>query len=278
VASIRAATREGEPVLTVPGMAMLNFLAERPMPSRYYNLYAVHIAHDAGAGVVAGAEASGVRLVVADAYDFFSERNRLRDYAPALTDYLRRDFAPAFSVAIDEHLFLRRRPSPLPARETLDALAECDAGSEKWDRRTLQQHLLFDILYHFLAADSLGVSDDVSTLCRIAPPGPAELRFRVGYRQPSEVRPGSELGAEIWVHRQGHADELLYRESLALVPVPAWSSPAAVERSVDLSRFAGEQAWLLFRSRFRGEVRMNELDFKGFAMVWQDPRIELQAR
>ena len=73
-------------------------------------------------------------------------------------------------------------------------------------------------------------------------------------------------------------DELLYRESLALAPVPAWSSPPAVERSVDLSRFAGEETWLMFRSRFRGEVRMNELDFKGFAMVWQDPRIELQAR
>ena len=278
VAAIRAATREGEPVLTVPGFAMLNFLAERPMPSRHYNLYAVHIAHDGGAGVVEGAEASGVKLAVADYYDFFSERNRLRDYAPALFDYLRRNFAPEFSVAIDEHLFLRRRPSPLPVRETLDALAECDAGGEKWDRRTLQQHLLFDILYHFLEVDSLGVSDDVSTLCRIALPGPAELRFRVGYRQPTEVRPGSELVAEIWAHRQGRADELLYRESLALAPVPGWSSPPALERSVDLSRFAGEEVWLILRSRFGGEVRMNALDFKGFAMVWQDPRIELLAR
>jgi len=275
VAAIRAGTRDGEAVLTIPGFAMLNFLADRPMPSRYYNLYAVHIAHDRGVGVVQGAEASEVKLVVADAYDFFSERNRLRDYAPALTDYLRRTFAPAFSVAIDEHLFLRRRPLPLPSGPTLDALADCDAGIEKWDRRTLQPHLLFDVLYHFLAPDSVSVADDVSTLCRLALPGPSELRFRVGSRQPTQVRPGSELVAELWVHRRGHADELLYRERLPLAPVLGWSSPPALERSVDLSRFAGEEAWLILRSRFRGGVRMNPLDFKGFAMVWQDPRIEL---
>ncbi len=274
VGAIRAATRDGQAVLTVPGFAMLNFLADRPMPSRYYNLYAVHIARDGGAGVVEGAETSGVQLAVADSWDFFSERNRLRDYAPMLTDYLRRQFAPAFSVAIDEHLFLRRRPSPLPARETLDALADCDAGTEKWDRRTLQHHLLFDVLYHFVHADSLETVDDVSTLCRIAVPGPAELRFRVGYRQPTEIRPGSELAAEIWAHLDGRADALLFRETLPLTPVRGWSSPPAVERSIDLSRFVGEEVLLVFRTRFRGEIRMNPLDFKGFAMVWEDPRIE----
>jgi hypothetical protein len=274
VAAIRAETRAGEPVLTLPGLAMLNFLAERPLPSRYTNLYAVHIAHDRGAGVVEGSEQSGVRLVVADYDDFFSERSRLRDYAPLLTDYLRRSFAPIFSVAIDEHLFLRRRPSPLPARETQGALAECDAATRKEGRRSLQQHLLFDILYHRLETDSVDISDDVSTLCRVEVPGPSELRFRVGYRQPVEVRAGSDLVAEIWVQRRGHADELLYREGLPLAPVRGWRSPPARERTLDLSRFAGEELWLIFRTRFRGEVRMNLLDFTGFAMVWQDPRIE----
>jgi hypothetical protein len=275
VAAIRAGTREGEPVLTLPGFAMLNFLAERPMPSRYYNLYAVHIAHDRGAGVVEGAEAGGVRLAVADYHDFFSERNRLRDYAPLLTEYLRRNFAPAFSVAIDEHLFLRRRPTPLPQRPALDAVADCDSGRSGWDRRSLQSHLLFDILYHHLDDAAHNATEDVSTLCRVAVPGPAELAFRVGYRQPTEVRPGSDLSAEIWAHREGRPDELLYRESLPLVPVRGWNSPPAVERRVDLSRFAGETPIVVFRTRFRGEVRMNLLDFKGFAMVWQDPRIEL---
>ncbi len=277
VAAIRAGTRDGEPVLTLPGLAMLNFLADRPAPSRYYNLYAVHVAHDQGAGVVEGAEVADVQLAVADYDDFFSERNRLRDYAPLLTDYLRRNFAPAFSVAIDEHLFLRRRVSPLPARETLDALADCDIDAGKGERRTLRHHLLFDILYHGFELDPGAASEEVSTRCRIELPGPSEIRFRVGTRQPAEVRAGSELVAELWAQRPGHADERLYRETLTLAPVGGWSSPPALERSVDLSRFAGEETWLVFRSRFRGEVRMNALDFTGFAMVWQDPRIELRA-
>ncbi len=275
VAAIRAGTRDGEPVLTLPGLAMLNFLSERPMPGRYANLYAVHIAHDQGAGVVEGAEAAGVRLVVADYDDFFSERNRLRDYAPALSDYLRRNFEPVFSVAVDEHLFLRRRDSPLPARTTLDALAECDAGAEEGQRRWVRSHLLFEILYHRLGPRSLERADEVSTRCRIAPRGPSELRFRVGYRQPEAVETGSELVAEIWAQRSGHADELLYRESLPLAPIRGWASPPPLERSVDLSRFAGEELWLVLRSRFHGGVRMNPLDFTGFAMVWQDPRVEL---
>ncbi len=275
VAAIRAGTREGEPVLTLPGFAMLNFLADRPMPGRYYNLYAVHIAHDRGAGVVEGVEAGRVRLAVADYDDFFSERTRLRDYAPVLTEYLRRTFAPAFSVAIDKHLFLRRRATPLPERPTQDALADCDADHETRRGRTLRHHLLFDILYHFLDDESPGGIQDVSTLCRVAVPDAAELAFRVGYRQPAEVRTGSELTAEIWVHRDGRSDELLYRESLPLEPVHGWISPPAAERRVDLSRFAGEEPMLIFRTRFRGGVRMNTLDLDGFAMVWQDPRIEL---
>jgi hypothetical protein len=274
VAAIRAGTRDGEPVLTLPAFAMLNFLADRPMPGRYYNLYSVHIAHDGGAGVVEGAEAARVRLAVADYHDFFSEHTRLRDYAPRLTDYLRRTFAPAFSVAIDEHLFLRRRAAPLPDRPGEDALADCDATPGTWTGRALREHLLFDVLYHFLDDGAPGAIQDLSTLCRVAVPDAAELVFRVGYRQPTEVRPGSELTAEVWVHREGHADELLYRESLPLVPVIGWNSPPAAERRVDLSRFAGERPILLLRTRFRGGVRMNTLDLKGFAMVWQDPRIE----
>jgi hypothetical protein len=216
-----------------------------------------------------------VRLAVADYHDFFSERTRLRDYAPVLTEYLRRTFAPAFSVAIDEHLFLRRRAAPLPEGPAQDALADCDAGPEAWSRRTLRHHLLFDVLYHFLYDRSAEAIQDVSTLCRVRVPEGAELAFRVGYRQPTEVEPGSELTAEIWVHRDGRPDELVYRESLPLVPVRGWVSPPAAERRVDLSRFAGEAPILILRTRFRGGVRMNPLDFKGFAMVWQDPRVEL---
>ncbi len=101
ITRIQAATQPGDAVLTIPAGAMLNFLAERPMPSRYYNLYAVHIAGDQGAGVVAGARASGVKLAVTDYDDFFSERSRLRDYAPLLVDFVRREFAIDFTLGSD---------------------------------------------------------------------------------------------------------------------------------------------------------------------------------
>lgn len=272
VREIRARTRPGEALLALPGFAMLNFLAERPMPGRYYNFYAVHIARDRGAGVVAGAEAAGLQLVVADSHDFFSERTRLREYAPVLTEYLRRYFEPAFSVAIDEHLFLQRRALPLPERETLDALAHCDAGTQGWEGRVVRQHLLFDALYHFLPE---GAGERVAeTRCRVEVPGPAELRLGLGSRQPSRVEPGSELVAEILVERPGAEPELLHREVLPLSPVLGFGSPPALERRLDLSRWAGEGVDLVLRTRMRGDVRMNELDLKGFAMVWQDPRLE----
>ena len=128
ISRIVQATRPGEPVLTIPAGSMLNFLAERPMPSRYYNLYAVHIAHDRGAGVVAGARAAGVRLVVTDSDDFFSERSKLREYAPLLVDFVRREFTIDYNLAVDQQIFLRRRETPLPERATLDVFERCDVG------------------------------------------------------------------------------------------------------------------------------------------------------
>jgi hypothetical protein len=278
VRTIRSLTRDAEPVLTVPGLAMLNFLAERPMPSRYYNHYAVHIVHDQGAGVVEGVEASRLRLAVADYHDFFSERNRLRDYAPVLTDHLRRQFRPLFSVAIDEHLFLARRDDVLPAGRTASALSDCDADAFEWGRgRGIRSHLLFDILYHFDEAKRADVRD-LSTLCRVALPEAARLRFRIGYRQPTRVEPGSDLVAEIWVRPVGSRSGAVrvHAETLPLLPVQGWASPPADERVVDLSRWSGSDVVLVFRTVLRGRVHMNELDMKGFAAVWQDPQIEFE--
>ena len=34
----------------------------------------------------------------------------------------------------------------------------------------------------------------------------------------------------------------------------------------------------MFWTLFRGEVAMNTLDFKGFAMAWHDPQIEYEKR
>jgi hypothetical protein len=280
IATIRAATRPDEAVLTIPAGAMLNFLAERPMPSRYYNLYAVHIARDQGAGVVAGAREAGVGLVVTDYDDFFSERARLREYAPRLADYVRREFEIAFTLASESQLFLRRRATPLPERASLDALADCDAGASSDEPRSVRDHLLFRSLHHRLAPGTPGQTQERVTRCRVRVPADATLALQIGYRQPLRIDRKAQLSAEIEVSEAGATPEAgaaLLRTPIPLGPARSWSSPPGPQFRLDLSRWAGREVELVLRTRFQGRAEMHELDFAGFAMLWQDPRIEYDA-
>jgi hypothetical protein len=275
--AIRERTAPGEAVLTLPAGSMFNFLAERPMPSRYYNLYAVHIAHDGGAGVVAGARAAEVRLAVADYDDFFSERVSLREYAPLLVDFLRREFQVALSIGVDKQLFLERREPPLPERATLDALADCDVDGSAQGARHVSGHLLFRSLHHALAAAPKGGVERVETRCRVHVPPGAELMLRVAYRQPVRLALGSELVAEVGAVDAAASpprEQLLLRAPIPIKPWFGWASPAGSELRVDLSRYADRDLELVFRSRFKGRIEMEPLDLTGFAMLWQDARLE----
>ena len=277
IARIQKLTRPGEAVLTLPAGSMLNFLAQRPMPSRYYNLYAVHIAHDRGAGVVEGARKAGVRLVVADYDDFFSERSKLREYAPLLVDFLRREFTIDFSLGIDEQLFLKRRATVLPESESFDALAECDVKPGRADRRSVRDHLLFRSLHHSLEKGAPGESQRVVTRCRVHVPEAATLALQVGYRQPTRIDPDAQLVAEIVVmdgDTKPPRSDLLLHAPIPVGPALGWSSPPGPEFRLDLSRWSNRDVVLVFRTLFRGSVAMNELDFSGFQMLWQDPRLD----
>ena len=273
-------SRPGEPVLTLPGLSMLNFLAERPMPGRYYNLYAVHIAHDEGGSVIDGLEQERVRIVLADYDGFFSEIVGLREYAPRLTDYLRRRFQPVSLVAIDEHLFLARRPHPLPQRRLVNVLDDCDVGYFDWHNRGIQEHLLFDMLYHPLQAGGHLLRRQAETLCRVSVPDGAVLAFAMGYRQPSRVRRGTEIVGEIWLRGLARPEQPMrrvFRHAIEPSAPFAWESPPHQEFRVDLSAWSGQDVLLMFRTLYSGDVRTNELDFKGFTMVWQDPQLEYEA-
>jgi hypothetical protein len=281
VSAIQSMTQPGEPVLTLPALSMLNFLADRPVPSRYYNLYAVHIAHDGGAGVVRGAEQNGVRLVVADYDDFFSERARLRKYAPELTRYLQRVFEPMLTVSVDERIYLRRRPRPLPDREVRSVLGSCDvAEAFDWTQRGTQGHLLFETLYHPHEPKGQPARRSATTLCRVQVPPGAVLAFALGFRQPSEVEPGTRVTAEVWIRSgrgAGEPPELLRRDTVEPLSATDWASPAPLEQRIDLSGWGGQEVLLIFRSLYRGAARMNLLDFRGFPVFWQDPRLEFEA-
>ena len=219
VGTIREKTDDGEALLTVPDLAMLNFLAERRMPSRYYNLYEHHIAHDRGAAVVAGAESNRVRFAVTRYNNFFSDRVGLRDYAPDLARYLRTHFVVDYAVASDQYIFLSRRAEPLPERVTLGVLGDCEFRDE---HQLVREHLFFENLYHNF--DRARGNRLVATSCTVAVPERAELVLGVGYRRPSRVLRGTSLSMEISVALEGTSVELLS----TVVPVRAhrsWKSP-----------------------------------------------------
>ncbi len=271
VEKIREMTKDGDYVLTVPALAMFNFLAERDMPGRFYNLYEHHIAHDAGAGVVEAAEALGVDLVVSDYNNFFSDRVGMRAYAPVLAKYLENYFEPAFDVAGNRYRYLTRRAVPLDVRERIDATADCDI--QLGDSVYLQEHLLFESLYQ--ARQSESPRAPVDTLCKVSVPEGGVFAVSIGYRRPAAAARNASITAQVWISEGAEWERLLS----TVIPVKSpdgWSSPPAKEFKVDLSEYAGRDVTLRFRSIFRGRVRirMTYLDPGGYSLIWQGPHIE----
>ncbi len=266
---------EGEAVLTVPDLSMLNFLAERPVPSPYYNLYEHHIAKDQGAGVVAGAQAHDVGLVITRYDNFFSDRVGLLEYAPKLSSYIITHFRRTLVGADDDYIVYQRRPEPLPEHAFIRVLDDCDWEAEEVD---LRHHLLFSSLYHRSLPGREMPSDGVETICRVLIPDTGGvLALELGYRRPHLSKLGTTLHAEIFVQVDGEA-EVVLDEQLRVVRRQGTRIQQAYKRfEIDLSRWAGKRASFLFRTRLQGAVKTHPLDFKGFAMVWRDVRLQTEA-
>jgi hypothetical protein len=273
VEAIQERTSEGDALLTVPALTMLNFLSERPMPGRYYNLYEHHIVRDGGAAVVEAAEASDVRLVVADYNNFFSDRVGLRLYAPALASYLRTHFEPEFDVANNRYQYLRRRDEPLREGQRVEFLADCE-----WDPESAtytSEHLRFASLYQ--GRDPLRPNATLDTTCDVRVPDHAELVFSLGQQNPWAASRDASFEAEVLVSHGGKS-ELLFSDSVEIRrPTGLTEPPAAVQR-VDLSRFAGQDVTVVLRSRLDGWSRKNRYGLGALAMVWQDPHLEVRER
>jgi len=271
---IRKLTGENEYVLTVPALSMLNFLAERDMPGRYYNLYEHHIAHDQGAGVVEAAERHRVRLVVSDFNNFFSDRVGLRDYAPKLAQYMRTRFAPRFDVAGNRFRYLVRRVEPVVGIVETTAIASCDLDGGSEPEVRIEEHLLFSSLYHSRSSDQPW--KPVETSCRVAVPERATLAVSIDYRKPYSATRDASLAAEIWV-RDGEHEEKLLSETIRVEGHQGLFTSPGTEHVVDLSKFAGREVTLRFRTSFRGNIRIQRLspfDDGGYTLIWEDPRIE----
>jgi len=269
---IQAETRPGEALLTVPDLSMLNFLADRPMPSAYYNQYEHHIAHDQGEAVVHGAEQNAGSLAITRFNDFFSDRVGLRDYAPRLARYLRTHFEMKYTVGREDFVHLQRREHPIALPDATPLLASCDLER---GYQHVREHLLFPALYHEPGTGDEMEAATIETVCQVTVPEPgAELRVRVGYRAPATVAPDTTLSAEVLVLARGQKT-LMARKHFIVEPrsIDVRRRALAPELRVDLSPWAGEPVRLLLRTVRRGRVHVRPLERQGFGTIWQDPKL-----
>lgn len=276
VALIRELSAPGEPVLAMPGLAMLNFLAERPMPGAYANFFAVHIAHDGGQGVVQAVEKESVRWAIVENFDYFADDLKMREFAPVLMTYLHRNFRQKFGIANDRHWILERRETPLPPYSRTSVLSSCDTIQMDFAPRVVRSRLLYDGLYHRFRGP--GVTDPrvLETRCEVSVPRDGRLYFSLGYRQPDRASGDAAISAKISVtplEGRGRRKQI-FSETMTVTPVSDWVSPAPREHLLPLDAYGGRRVRLTFRTTFTGEVVPNFLDFEGFAVTWNDVNIE----
>lgn len=272
VRTIQAETRPQEALLTVPDLSMLNFLADRPMPSAYYNLYDHHIAHDGGAAVVEGAKAHAGPLAIVRFNDFFSDRRGLREYAPVLVDYLRTHYDMAYKVGREDFVHLRRRETPRTDPAGRSVLPWCDTSR---GYQSVREHLLFPALYHDPGTGVEMEAATIETLCTIPVPKQGGVfSVRMGYRAPARVAPRTTLTTEVLVigvnTKRLVARKVFPVEADAGVPRRVAFDP---EFRLDLSPWAGRELRLILRTIRRGRVEVRPLESRGFGSVWEDPRI-----
>lgn len=291
VSLIQSLTQPGEHVLTMPALSMLNFLADRPVPGKYYNLYGVHIGHDEGRGVVEAAERDNVQWVIAHYFNFFSDAGVMSAFAPRLIEYVRRTFKIERTIGTDIHMFMKRRPEPLPITSPVDLRKSCDVSRSVVGDRVAITHLLFDTLYHMHGKGKLNTTSRRDTVCNVHVEPGGTFYFMLDHRQPSGIKRDSWLLARVWVISAADAasgavtlpDDLdngkiqpRFAMDLPLASADGWLSAPPTEHVIDLSDFAGVEggdAMIILRSTFEGDVISIPYDYRGLGVEWHDLRL-----
>lgn len=291
VSALQSVTQPGEHVLTMPALSMINFLADRPVPGKYYNLYGVHIGHDEGRGVVEAAERDGVQWVVAHYFNFFSDAGVMSSFAPRLIEYVRRTFKIEREIGTDVHMFMKRRPAPLPVASPVDLRTSCDISRTPIGDRVVISHLLFDTLFHMHGKGKLNSTSRRDTVCTVRVEQGARFYFMVDYRQPSEINRDSFLRARVWAISAADAasgkftlpDDLdsgaippRFALDIPLATAEGWMSLPPTEHTIDLSDIAGAEggdAVIILRSTFEGDAVSIPYDYRGLGVEWHDLRL-----
>ncbi len=270
---IRSLTAEDEPVFALPNLSMIPFLAERRMPTRYHNFYAVHIGQDHGLDAAREIEASGARVIVASYNNFFADPIGMLSYGHELSEYLRSNFRPLYSLGNRSRLVLMRRDSPLEKAPWRSLTSFCQVWPKGPPGTFVKEYLLFHSLYHSFWWVR-GSYNQKLTTCEIKVPEQARLRFALELHQPGVATEPALVRSDIWLlGSRGRPRRLLDHER-PLATEAAWQRDAGEEFEIDLSPWQGKTVYLLLRTIVDGKIPDAPLDHHGLSMMWNDLRLE----
>ena len=273
IALLRTLTVDDEPVIALPYLSMVPFLAERPMPTRYRNYYAVHIGHDAGEEAAQEIERSDARVVVTSYDNFFSDPTGMLTFGSALTDYLRANFRPAFAVGNQAQLILLRRKSPRPNSPARELWTMCNVASSGFPQMYVRERLLFYSLFQSFRG-AWAEDNQALTSCQFTVPTNARLKLALELRQPMPVETGGSARAELWLFkRRGRPVRLLTHEWPLVTEIRSIRE-FGKEFDVDLSRWSGQTVGIALRALVEGELPDTPFDPFGVSVAWNDARLE----
>ena len=270
---VRANTDPGEPFFGIPDMAMINFLAERPVPGSQYQTYAHMIARDKGALTTEQLDGAGVRFAIARYDNILSTEPRLANYAPILADYLDRHFEPTWMIQNDQYLLLERRKKPRAKTIAQSVLGDCEFVGGNTRASSVREHLLFKSLFQPLSPNA--TTQQAETRCRVRVPRGAVFAVQLGYKRPIAMQRGASLTGEVLVIADGPRPEPVLREVLPVKKMNADGVRVPETRRVDLSHLAGRDVTLVFRTERYGRVKLSPFILETYGMFWQDPVFEV---
>jgi hypothetical protein len=270
---VRAHTEPGEPFFGIPDMAMINFLAERPVPGSQYQTYAHMIARDEGALTTEQLDQAEVRFAIARYDNVLSTEPRLADYAPILADYLDRHFEPTWMIQNDQYLLLERREAPRATANRHGVLTDCEFAGGDARQSSVREHLLFESLFQPLRPDAR--AQQAETRCRVRVPANAVFSVQLGYKHPIAMEAGASLTGEVLVALDDGSPQQILREVLPVEPMHVDGIRVPKPLRVDVSHLAGRDITLVFRSERRGRVKLSPFILETYGMFWQDPVFEV---
>ncbi len=273
VETLRKLTAEGEPVMALPGLSMIPFLAERPMPTRFFNYYSVHIGFDGGHTVVDEMEKAGVRIVLANYENFFADPVGMLTYAPELTNYLRERFVPVRSIAGQTHMILERRPQPRDTTASVPLNLFCRSLAGGLPSSFGRERMLFRTIYHSFAG-MWGSNAEALSICRLQVPRSGRLHVLLDLRQQDPALEAGNVNADAWLWPDSGEPQRLFATEWPLATTLDMEGPRPREFDVDLSPWEGSIVTVILRSIVNGEIYAAFPDPNRLSVTWNDGSIE----